>query len=39
MVSGTFASDGYVDLREYSPVEAATMIVERVRLNDLPSSD
>lgn len=38
-VSGTFPIDGYVDLEEYSPIQAARMIVERVRLNDLSSSD
>ncbi|MGF6975535.1 hypothetical protein QFZ94_003985 [Paraburkholderia sp. JPY465] len=35
-VSGAFSIDGYVDLDEYTPLEAARMIVERVRLNDLP---
>jgi TIR domain len=35
-VSGSFAVDGYVDLDQYTPLEAARMIVERVRLNDLP---
>jgi hypothetical protein len=35
-VSGAFSIDGYVDLEEYSPVQAARMIVERVRLNELP---
>lgn len=35
-VAGTLSIDGYVDLEEYSPVEAARMIVERVRLNELP---
>jgi hypothetical protein len=38
-VSGTFSIDGYVDLDNYSPVQAARMIVERARLNNLPSSD
>jgi hypothetical protein len=36
-VSGTFSVDGYVDLEEYNPMQAARMIVERVRLNDLPT--
>lgn len=35
-VEGTFSIDGYVDLDEHTPLEAARMIVERVRLNDLP---
>jgi hypothetical protein len=35
-VSGAFSIDGYVDLDEYTPLEAARMIVERVRSNDLP---
>jgi Uncharacterized protein containing a TIR (Toll-Interleukin 1-resistance) domain len=34
-ISGTFSIDGYVDL-ECTPLEAARMIVERARLNDLP---
>ena len=38
-VSGSMSIDGYVDLEEYSPVQAARMIVERVRLNDPPPSD
>lgn len=37
-VSGAFAVDGYVDLGRYTPLEAARMIVERVRLNDLPTT-
>jgi len=37
-VGGTFTIDGYVDLDEHTPVQAARMIVERVRLNDLPRS-
>ncbi|MEB5485015.1 TIR domain-containing protein [Burkholderia pseudomallei] len=37
-VSGAFSIDGYVDLDEYTPLEAARMIVERVRLNDLPAA-
>lgn len=36
-VNGAFSIDGYVDLDEYSPLEVARMIVERVRLNDVPS--
>lgn len=39
VISGSFSIDGYVDLRGYTPIEAARLIVERVRLNDLPSSD
>ena len=39
VISGSFSIDGYVDLRDYSPIQAARLIVERVRLNDLPSSD
>ena len=35
-VSGTLSIDGYVDLEEYSPIQVARMIVERVRLNELP---
>ena len=38
-VSGAMSIDGYVDLEEYSPMQAARMIVERVRLNELPPSD
>lgn len=38
-VSGAMSIDGYVDLEEHSPVQAARMIVERVRLNELPQSD
>jgi hypothetical protein len=38
-VSGSMSIDGYVDLEEHSPVQAARMIVERVRLNDLPQND
>jgi TIR domain len=34
-VQGVFSHDGYVDLTEYTPVQAASLIVERVRLNDL----
>lgn len=39
VIAGSFAIDGYVDLREHTPIEAARMIVERVRLNDLPSAE
>lgn len=35
-VSGFLSVDGYVDLDDYTPLEAARLIVERVRLNDLP---
>tara|TARA_Y100001937_G_scaffold14486_1_gene19553 strand:+ start:802 stop:1683 length:882 start_codon:yes stop_codon:yes gene_type:complete len=35
-ISGSFSIDGYVDLDEYTPLEAARMVVERVRLNNLP---
>jgi hypothetical protein len=35
-ISGTFSIDGYVDLDEFTPLEAARKIVERVRLNDRP---
>lgn len=37
-VRGSFSIDGYVDLEEHTPLEAARMIVERVRLNGLPFS-
>jgi len=37
-VSGSFAIDGHVNLEEHKPLEAARMIAERVRLNDLPLS-
>lgn len=39
VISGLFSIDGYVDLREHSFIQAARLIVERVRLNDLTSSD
>lgn len=39
VISGLFSTDGYVDLREHSAVQAARLIVERVRLNDLPSAE
>ncbi|MFN0149618.1 MAG: TIR domain-containing protein [bacterium] len=35
-VSGTFSIDGHVSLEEHTPLESARLIVERVRLNDLP---
>jgi hypothetical protein len=38
-VSGSMSIDGYVDLEEHSPIEAARMVAERVRLNELPRSD
>jgi hypothetical protein len=38
VISGLFSIDGYVELREHSAIQAARMIVERVRLNDLPNS-
>jgi hypothetical protein len=38
-ISGAFSIDGYVDLDEFTPLEAARMIVERVRLNDLPPAN
>lgn len=38
-VSGSMSIDGYVDLAEHTPIQAARMIVERARLNDLPPSD
>lgn len=34
-VSGVLSIDGYVNLDEYSPLEAARFIVERVRLNEI----
>ena len=37
-IAGSMSIDGYVDLEEYSPVQAARMIVERIRLNDLPKN-
>lgn len=39
VISGLLSTDGYVDLKEHSAIQAARLIVERVRLNDLPSSD
>jgi hypothetical protein len=38
-VSGLMSIDGYVDLNEHSPLQAARMVVERVRLNELPPTD
>jgi hypothetical protein len=38
-VTGSMSIDGYVDLEEHSPVQAARMIVERVHLNDLQQSN
>jgi len=35
-VDGSFSIDGYVDLGQYTPVQAARLIVERVRANELP---
>jgi hypothetical protein len=33
-IEGVFSHDGYIDLASVTPVEAARLIVERVRLND-----
>ena len=33
-IKGAFSIDGYVDLADVTPLEAARLIVERVRLND-----
>lgn len=38
-IQGLFSLDGYVDLREYTPLQAARHIAERVRLNNLPKGD
>lgn len=38
-VEGIFSNDGYVNLEEYTPLETARMIVERVRLNGLSHLD
>ena len=38
-VTGSMSIDGYVDLEQHTPLQAARMIVERVRLNELPPSD
>lgn len=35
-VPGALSLDGYVDLSVYAPPEAAALILERVRLNELP---
>jgi TIR domain len=35
-VTGVLPNDGYVNLAERAPIEAARMIVERVRLSQLP---
>lgn len=35
-VQGSFSIDGYVDLNDYDPVQAARLIVERVRSGDAP---
>jgi hypothetical protein len=37
-ISGALPIDGFVDLAEYAPLEAARMIVERARVNALPLS-
>lgn len=34
-IAGTFSIDGYVDLQDYTPLDAARFIMERVRLNDM----
>jgi hypothetical protein len=34
-VDGTFSSDGFIDLASCTPIEAARLIVERVRSNEL----
>ena len=38
-IQGLLSIDGYVDLNELTPVQAAKLIVERVRLNELPIDD
>ena len=38
-IQGLLSLDGYVDLREHTPVQAARLVVERVRLNDLHTRD
>jgi hypothetical protein len=38
-VAGSMSVDGYVDLAEHSPLQAARMIVERARLNEIPLND
>jgi hypothetical protein len=36
-IPGSFSIDGYIDLKEYDPVQAAGLILERVRLTELQS--
>ena len=38
-IAGSLSIDGYVDLKDHSPVQAARLIVERVRLNEMDNSD
>src|SRR5262249_52426900 len=38
-VLGCFAVDGYVDLRQHSAVQAAELVLERVRLAEAPPRD
>jgi len=38
-IQGTFSTDGYIDLNNRSPIQTARLIVERVRLNDIPSTN
>jgi hypothetical protein len=33
-VPGLFSHDGYIDLNDHSPIEAANFIIERVKLNE-----
>ena len=37
-VPGTMSLDGYVDLAAYTPAETAALILERVRLNEMPQA-
>ena len=37
-VPGAMSLDGYVDLAAYTPAEAAALILERVRLNEMPKA-
>lgn len=37
-IEGSFSIDGYVDLSRFSPQHAAEMIIERIRLNEMPPS-
>ena len=37
-VPGTMSLDGFVDLAAYAPAETAALILERVRLNELPQA-